>query len=154
MMEASAEFAFVGRVALAAVIGFIIGWERERRGSQADDRTYALVCLGAATVISLGKEYYPATTGHVVQGVIIGIGFLGSGMIFRNGTKVSGLTTAAGFWATAAVGLVIGSGEYIVGILIAVLIFLVLEWEEIPYLNKIGHITKDTPDPPPPGKPG
>ncbi|MDA8201632.1 MAG: MgtC/SapB family protein [Chloroflexi bacterium] len=128
------------RAALAAGLGFVLGWERERCGSPAGDRTYALVGLGAATLAGLGVELYPAETARLIAGVVTGIGFLGAGIILRGAAgEVRGLTTAAGMWATAAVGVVAGLGRPALAIALAGLVLLILAWEEVPGLRRIGH---------------
>ena len=95
------------RAAFAAGLGFVLGRELERCGSPAGDRTYALVGLGAATLVRLGVELYRAETARLVAGPVTGVGFLGAGIIMRSASgEVRGLTTAAGMWATAVVGVV------------------------------------------------
>ena len=128
------------RAVLAAGLGFVLGWERERCGSPAGDRTYALVGLGAATLAGLGVELYPAETARLIAGVVTGIGFLGAGIILRGAAgEVRGLTTAAGMWATAAVGVVAGLGRPALAIALAGLVLLILAWEEVPGPRRIGH---------------
>ena len=128
------------RAALAAGLGFVLGWERERCGSPAGDRTYALVGLGAATLAGLGVELYPAETARLIAGVATGIGLLGAGVILRGAAgEVRGLTTAAGMWATAAVGVVAGVGLPDLAVGLAALVLLILAWEEIPGMRRIGH---------------
>lgn len=142
MDDFQSDLVFLGRVALAVALGFIIGWERERRGSPAGDRTYALVALGAAAFTAIGIESFPATAEKLIAGVVTGIGFLGAGMIMREGGNVRGLTTAASIWAVAAIGVVIGAGEYVLGVFIAGLIALILMWERLPVLSNVG-VVKD-----------
>lgn len=128
------------RAALAAGLGFVLGWERERCGSPAGDRTYALVGLGAATLAGLGVELYPAEAARLIAGVVTGVGFLGAGIIMRSASgEVRGLTTAAGMWATAAVGIVAGVGRPALAVGLAAVVLLILAWEEIPGLRRIGH---------------
>lgn len=128
------------RAALAAGLGFVLGWEWKRRGSPAGDRTYTLVGLGSATLAGLGVELYPAETARLIAGVVTGIGFLGAGVILRSAAgEVRGLTTAAGMWATAAVGVVAGLGRPGLAVSLAALVLLILAWEEIPGLRRIGH---------------
>lgn len=139
-MAESFDFVLIGRAALAAALGFIIGWERERRGSAAGDRTYALVALGAAAFTAIGVDDFPATAEKLLAGVVTGVGFLGAGVIMRQGTgEVRGLTTVASLWAVAAIGVVVGAGDYLMGTILAGLIFLILVWERLPLLSKLGH---------------
>ena len=118
------------RVLLAAVLGGLVGSERGRRGRAAGMRTHVLVCLGAAMTSMVGL-YSAEVLGftndplRVSAQVISGIGFLGAGTIMtRNHAQITGLTTAAGLWATASLGLCIGTGFY-GGVLAAFLVILV-----------------------------
>ena len=118
------------RVLLAAVLGGLVGSERGRRGRAAGMRTHVLVCLGAAMTSMVGL-YSAEVLGftndplRVSAQVISGIGFLGAGTIMtRNHAQITGLTTAAGLWATASLGLCIGTGFYGGG-LAALLVILV-----------------------------
>ena len=119
------QLAIVGRLAFAAALGAFIGLERELRGYPAGVRTVALVALGAAlfTDVSqlLGGE------DRVAAGIVTGIGFLGAGVIFREGYTVRGITTAATIWSAAAVGMAIGRELYLAAGLGSLLIFLLLE---------------------------
>ena len=118
------------RVLLAAVLGGLVGRERGRRGRAAGMRTHVLVCLGAAMTSMVGlysAEILGFTNDplRVSAQVISGIGFLGAGTIMtRNHAQITGLTTAAGLWATASLGLCIGTGFY-GGVLAAFLVILV-----------------------------
>jgi putative Mg2+ transporter-C (MgtC) family protein len=133
------EFAMFFRVIFACFLGCIIGWERERHRNivSAGIRTYGAICLGACAfgIVSL---YIPnADSSRVAAQVVTGIGFLGGGIIFRQGDYVTGLTTAATLWATAAVGLTVAVGMYLTAILIALLIFLLLYLPRLPFWKKI-----------------
>src|SRR3990170_4293155 len=142
MDELQADIVFVARMSLAAFLAFLVGWERESRGSAAGDRTHAMVALGAAAFTSIGIESFPATAEKLIAGVVTGVGFLGAGMIMREGTNVRGLTTAAGIWAVASVGVVVGAGEYVLGVLLTGLILLILMWERLPWLSRIGVVKR------------
>jgi putative Mg2+ transporter-C (MgtC) family protein len=106
---------------LAAVAaGSIIGLERGLRSEPAGFRTHALVCAAAAAVtlasLHLGRELHEtASVSRAVQGIVVGVGFLGAGVIFRERLTVHGLTTAASVWATAGLGVVFGSEQFAVG---------------------------------------
>lgn len=128
---------FVIRILVACLCGFVLGVERSRRFKEAGVRTHMIVCAGAALIMivskygfadltSASKEMYNGTRGadpaRLAAQVVSGVGFLGAGMIFKNGGSVTGLTTAAGIWAAAGIGLAIGSGMYVVGILVTVAI--------------------------------
>ncbi len=142
MDDLQGDLIFVARMALAAFLAFVVGWERESRGSPAGDRTHAMVALGAAAFTSIGVESFPATAEKLIAGVVTGVGFLGAGMIIREGTNVRGLTTAAGIWAVASVGVVVGAGEYVLGVLLTGFILLILMWERLPFLSRIGVVKR------------
>ncbi len=117
----------VVRLLLAVVVGGIIGLERAGTNHDAGLRTHVLVCLGAAVVMITSIElrsivYYDV--GRIGAQVVSGIGFLGAGCILVNGTKIKGLTTAAGLWATACIGLAIGCGFYYISIISALIALL------------------------------
>lgn len=134
------DLTFLARILLAGVLAFFIGWERERQGSAAGDRTHALVGIAAAAFTSIGVERFPADAGRIIQGIVTGVGFLGGGMILKEAGSIRGLTTAAGMWAVASVGVMIGTGEYIMGLSLAALIVLVLAKDNLPLLRRVGHI--------------
>lgn len=134
------DLVFLARILLAGALAFFIGWEREAQGSAAGDRTHALVGIAAAAFASIGVERFPADAGRIIQGIVTGVGFLGGGMILKEGGAVRGLTTAAGIWAVASVGVMIGTGEYIMGTALAALIAVVLAKEKLPVLRRIGYI--------------
>ena len=117
------------RILMAATLGAIIGYQRERAGKSAGVRTVALVCVGAAlfTMASIHGFSAVADPARVAAGVVIGIGFLGAGAIMRReGGYVEGLTTAATIWVMAAVGLATGAGLYIVSVVTTAIIWIVL----------------------------
>ena len=128
---------FFIRILVAGLCGFVLGVERSRRFKEAGVRTHMIVCCGAALVMIVSKygfadltsaagEAFNGTRGadpaRLAAQVVSGVGFLGAGMIFKNGGSVTGLTTAAGIWAAAGIGLAIGSGMYAVGILVTLAI--------------------------------
>ncbi len=142
MDELSNDLIFVARMALAAGLAFLVGWEREGRGSPAGDRTHAMVALGAAAFTSIGVESFPATAEKLIAGVVTGVGFLGAGMIMREEGSVRGLTTAAGIWSVAAVGVVVGAGEYVMGVALTAFILLILMWERVPLISNLGVVKR------------
>lgn len=112
----------------ALALGVLLGYERAYHGRAAGMRTYGLVCL-ASTALTVVNAYpgmwygglgpVPAGTGdptRVIQGIVTGIGFLGAGVIMREGLSIRGLSTAASIWFTAAIGVMIGLGFYLVAI--------------------------------------
>ena len=136
------DLIFIGRAALAAVLAFLVGWERESRGSPAGDRTFAMVALGSAAFTAIGIEQFPETAEKLLAGVVTGVGFLGAGMIIKDAANVRGLTTAAGIWAVSSIGVVVGAGEYLIGVALTALILLILTWERIPFVSTIGVVKR------------
>ena len=118
------------RLVLAAVLGGVIGYQREISDKPAGLRTHVLVSLGSALlmVISIepfkGVEYADIT--RIASSVVTGIGFLGAGAIIRQGSMVRGLTTAASIWVVAGVGLGVGAGLYVASLSATLLILLTL----------------------------
>lgn len=108
------------RIIVAAVIGCIIGYERHNRDKNAGFRTHSIVCMGAALMMIISKYSFSDVANYdaarVAAQIVSGVGFLGAGTIFIKKNSVSGLTTSAGIWATAGVGMAIGAGSYLVGI--------------------------------------
>lgn len=119
------------RIVFAAFFGAAIGFERKNRLKEAGVRTHLIVCLGSALMMVISKygfsdivnlAGYKVDPTRVAAQIVTGIGFLGAGMIFVRKQTVNGLTTAAGVWATAGIGMAIGSGLYFIGMVSAVLI--------------------------------
>jgi len=127
------------RLALAALLGGLLGYQRKRRGKAAGVRTHMLVALGAALFILVperaGTSLVDLT--RVIQGVAVGVGFLGAGAIVKHDAErsIQGLTTAAGIWLTAATGLACGSGRAATAIASAVLAFIVLAL--VPHMGRV-----------------
>ncbi|TAN32165.1 MgtC/SapB family protein [Patescibacteria group bacterium] len=120
----------VGQVVLALVLGAALGWQRGHSGKWAGLRTYALVTAGSALFTILSVNSFGADIARVAAQIVTGIGFLGAGTILHKETRVEGLTTAAGLWMTAAIGMAVGVGFYILSIASSVLIFLVLMFDD------------------------
>ena len=120
------NFEFLIKMVLATVMGVIIGFERKSRNKGAGIRTHAIVSLASALMMIVSKydivEYDAA---RVAAQVVSGIGFLGTGLIFIKNNAVNGLTTAAGIWATAGIGLAMGAGLYAVAIFGTLLIVII-----------------------------
>jgi putative Mg2+ transporter-C (MgtC) family protein len=139
------DLQMITRVLMAFILGAFIGWERERHGISAGIRTYGAIALGACVfgIVSLGIE--GADPSRVAAQVATGVGFLGGGVIFRQDKYVSGLTTAATLWATAALGLTVAVGMYMIAILTSILIYLMLYLPRLKWWKKISgrRIDKD-----------
>lgn len=111
------ELTFLGQVLLAIVLGGVLGFQRERYGKPAGPRTYALVTAGAAlfTIMSI-YGFAGADTSRVASNIVVGIGFLGAGLIFHKEQHIENLTTAAGLWMAAAVGMAVGAAYYFLAV--------------------------------------
>ncbi len=124
------ELDVVLRLFMASIAGAVIGYERERAQKPAGVRTNLLVCLGAAllTIVSIYGFGGVGDPARVAAAVIVGIGFLGAGVILHGEKGVLGLTTAATVWSVAAVGLAFGCGLYLIAVITAVLILVALRF--------------------------
>jgi putative Mg2+ transporter-C (MgtC) family protein len=118
------------RLALAAILGGAIGFEREKKGKAAGLRTMMLVSLGAALFVLVIQQSggTSADISRVIQGIVAGVGFLGIGTILNNPREenIKGLTTAAGIWLTAAIGIAAGMGREVTAILATLLALVIL----------------------------
>lgn len=129
------------KLVLSLILGSIVGYERKRRGQPAGVRTFSLIAMGSTLAMILSiyvpQEYLGLKNGdpgRIAAQVVTGIGFLGAGAIIQMKGSVRGLTTAAGIWMVAAIGMAIGVGMYIIGLLSTLLILIILIW-----LDKIEH---------------
>jgi putative Mg2+ transporter-C (MgtC) family protein len=140
-MDLSPTLDFVIRLLVASLVGAVIGFERKYRAKGAGIGTHVLVAIGAALFMIVSQHGFDGAprfdAARVAAGVVSGIGFLGGGIILKQQNRVSGLTTAAGLWVTAAMGLAVGSGMYILG---AASVLIVLLWADITHLltRKVG----------------
>ena len=147
------QLQFVFRILIAGICGMIIGLERKNRSKEAGIRTHFVVASGAALMMIVSKyAFFDMITSGMYDGfdvrldpsriastIASGIGFLGAGMIFVHKNTITGLTTAAGIWATSGVGMAIGAGLYSIGICATIIILsaqillhLDFEWIKIP----------------------
>ena len=134
-MPSRIDLIIVGRAALAALLGLLIGWERQVAGSEIKARTIALAALTTASLTALGHEIFAAGADRIVQGIVTGIGFLGAGVIIHGTSgEVRGLTTAASMWAMTGVGVAIGSGHAMLGMLLGLLVYIIIAVGEWPLL--------------------
>jgi putative Mg2+ transporter-C (MgtC) family protein len=110
---------------LAVALGAIVGIEREYAHRPAGLRTHMLVCLGSClfTIMSSSFGGQPA---QVAGGIVAGIGFIGAGTIWAEKDKVKGITTASSLWATSAIGLTIGIGDFPLAITVTLIVFVIL----------------------------
>ncbi|MFY9621659.1 MAG: MgtC/SapB family protein [Pyrinomonadaceae bacterium] len=118
------------RLLAAMILGGIIGIQRERSGKAAGFRTHMMVCLGTAVFVitcsSVGMQFDAVS--RVIQGLVTGIGFIGAGAILKleGEEEIKGLTTAAGIWMTAAIGITVGLGAVGVGLIVTLLALSIL----------------------------
>jgi len=120
---------------LAVVLGAIVGVEREMTHKPAGLRTHMLVSLGAC-LFTMMSTSFGAQPAQVAGGIVAGIGFIGAGTIWAEKDKVKGITTAASLWATAAIGLTVGIGDYPLAAVVTVLVVIILASGSV--LRKIG----------------
>lgn len=113
------EWELMGRILFALLMGLLIGIQRTRTGATAGMRTYALVSLGAALFVVTAGMVSAMYTGpinfdplRVAAQIVVGVGFLGAGVIFTHGRDITGLTTAAGLWVAAGIGMASGFGLF------------------------------------------
>ncbi len=121
----------VVRLLLAAILGFALGFEREQQGKAAGVRTHMLVAIGSAMFVLIPQQagIEPADMSRVIQGLVAGVGFLCAGTILKQGKdeqQVQGLTTAAGLWMTAAIGMACGLGRELTALVSTLLALAVL----------------------------
>ncbi len=135
-MPVSVDFDFIIRIGVAGLLGAMIGIEREIRSKEAGLKTHFLVAVGSALIMVVSKyafsdivyeEHTSLDPSRIAAQVVSGVGFLGAGTIIIQKQAVKGLTTAAGLWATAGIGLAIGAGMYVVGIGATILVLIGLE---------------------------
>ncbi len=124
----------------AMTLGLLVGYERSYHGRAAGMRTYGIVCMASAalTIFAAYPGYWWGGDGsqamlhadptRVVQGIVTGVGFLGAGVIMREGLNISGLTTAASIWASSAIGVMVGIGFYAAAILLTLLMVTLMMW--------------------------
>jgi len=142
------ELTLAARMGLAALLGFLVGLERESRGKSAGERTFAIVALGAAGFAGTAITMFPETAGQAVAGVATGIGFLGVGIIWRaEEGQTRGLTTAASILSVAAIGVVTGIGLYVTAVVGTALALAILEFDRLPGLHGLHRRVTGRPDP-------
>src|SRR3989344_2287056 len=141
------DFASTDALLISAILGGIIGFERERSGKVAGLRTHILVSLGAAlaSIVSLHLfKTYPSVNGqygfdyHLIANIIVGIGFIGAGTILKRENKIEGTTTAASLWVVATIGIASGLGMYSAAIAATIIVYIVLAglWLVEKYLTR------------------
>lgn len=140
-MDISIYFEEAAQVSVAFVIGAIIGLEREFRSKPAGFRTMILICVGSCVYTILSKEVGNGSADRIASNIVTGIGFIGAGVIFKEGITVNGLTTAALIWVTAALGMAIGFHNYPLAIVVSAMVVITLFVLE-PVQRFINHFHK------------
>ena len=100
------------KIGISLLLGSLLGLEREYQNKAAGFRTIALICMGATVFTIVSARLSGVNPDRLAANIVTGIGFIGAGVIFKNGSNVHGLTTAATIWIVAAVGLAVGVGDY------------------------------------------
>lgn len=130
------EMFFVVSLVLSLVLGLLIGWERELRHKDAGISTHMMVITGAMLFTFLSNKVDPTSSSRIAAQIVSGIGFLGAGLILKEGSNIKNLTTAASIWFAGAIGMAIGYEYYLVAILASMAAIIV---PRIPYArNKNG----------------
>lgn len=127
------EIRLIISLALCIVAGLLIGAERESRGKAAGISTHILVMIGAMLFTFLSSQVDPASKSRIAAQIVSGIGFLGAGMIFKEGVNVRNLTTAASIWVAGAIGMAFGFQFYGVGMIVAIVVAIT---PRIPHINR------------------
>ena len=117
---------------ISVLLGFLIGLERKSRFKEAGIRTHTIVCFGAALMTIISRRI-GGDPGRIAAQIVTGIGFLGAGMIVYKQHEVKGLTTAAGIWATAGIGMACGAGVYVIAVIAAGLMISIQCLLHLPY---------------------
>ena len=144
MLDWELELQLASRTIFATVLGGLIGLERLWHRREAGVRTYASVAMGACVFALISQHIPGAEPSRMAANIVVGIGFLGAGIIMHNGNRAYGLTTAATIWATAAVGTGVGYGMYVLSSLAAIIVFLILAAHHLPWLSsKYEHSAED-----------
>lgn len=135
-MDWKIELLFSARIMLAALLGALVGMDRERQGSDAGVRTYMAISIGSCAFSLISLHAAPSDPSRIAAQVVTGIGFLGAGVILQVRGKIAGLTTAATLWATAAIGMACAFGMYVLAALTAGLVYSTLILRHVPGWKK------------------
>jgi putative Mg2+ transporter-C (MgtC) family protein len=125
-MSFEADYETGLRIVLSFLIGAVIGFEREYHSKAAGLRTMIMICLGSTIFTEISMSIGMSSPDRIASNIITGIGFLGAGVIFKDGLTISGITTATTIWICAALGMAAGAGEYFIAILGTLMVLLIL----------------------------
>ena len=140
-------------MAVAYLLAFPIGWDREKEERSAGLRTFPLVALACCGFVQAAEGMagdHPEAMARIIEGLIVGMGFIGGGAILRKQNSVTGTATAASLWATGAIGVSAGIGAFDVALMLAIVTFITLRL--LPPLKRIAELDKQE-DPPQPSQP-
>ena len=135
------EIHLIFDLALSLTAGFVIGAERESRGKDAGISTHVLVITGAMLFTFLSSVVDPASKSRIAAQIVSGIGFLGAGLIIKEGVNVRNLTTAASIWVAGAIGMAFGFNYHLVGIIVTIAVAFT---PRIPHINKMSPEARST----------
>ncbi|MFM9840954.1 MAG: MgtC/SapB family protein [Cyclobacteriaceae bacterium] len=128
------------RLLISFVIGTAIGLEREYRSKAAGLRTMIMICLGSTIFTELSISMGGANADRIASTIVTGVGFLGAGVIFKDGMTITGITTATTIWISAALGMAVGAGEYFIAIVSSFVVLIVLiAFEKLQWLVERSH---------------
>ncbi len=131
------EINFLVDVALCLIIGYFIGAERESRGKDAGISTHMFVIFGSMLFTFISGTVDPASKSRIAAQIVTGIGFLGAGLIIKEGVVIKNLTTAASIWFAGSIGMAVGFGYYFIAIVAAIVSV---------FIPRIPHINKKSPE--------
>ncbi len=133
------ELYFVLKLILALLMGAAIGWEREKAGKEAGIRTFGLISMGACAFALVSQAVITGDPTRIAANIVVGIGFIGGGIIFHQDTKSSGLTTAASLWVSASVGVSTAYGLHVMAIALALLTLVFLHLPSTRLWTRLSH---------------
>lgn len=144
-MDWRLELLYAARILFAALLGAVIGWDRERQGSDAGVRTCMAISIGACAFSLISLHVKSGDSARIAAQVVTGIGFLGAGVILQYQGRIAGLTTAATLWATASIGMASAFGMYVLALLTTGLIYGMLVLHNLPGWKNFTrkHASKD-----------
>jgi putative Mg2+ transporter-C (MgtC) family protein len=125
------------RLLISFILGAAIGLEREYNSKAAGLRTMIMICLGSTIFTEISMFMGGSTPDRIASNIVTGVGFLGAGVIFKDGLSISGITTATTIWIAAALGMAVGAGEYFIAVVSTGVIIIVLS-----LFNKVQHVVE------------
>ena len=137
-MLSESEIIIILRTNLAVLLGLAIAWERKVTGAPVRGKSIVLATMTCAALTAASMQVYGDEAARVVAGIVTGVGFLGAGMILRSATgEVRGQTSAAGLWTMSLVGITVGSGHEILGIILTIMAYVIIAWEDWPLVARL-----------------